>query len=486
LTSSFERDDLGMAAHCWRGDCKVKCEGQGLAGSKSEPAIAIEEKDDQHLRCWLVITRELCIRPQILNFRKMGVVFLQFSPSIAALCRLCDFVSSPSNLIVNRFSAKLPIKMTNVSPTESAQEKPKKLPTITEWKAIVADYTQASTPRAVWQLVNTLVPFAVGWYLMYLSLSVSYWITLGLAILMAGLVVRIFIIFHDCGHGSFLPSKRANDIVGFITGVITFTPYAHWRWEHALHHQTSGDLDRRGTGDIWTLTIQEYIESSRWKRFAYRLARNPVILFVIAPLGLFLFYQRVPNKKAPRREKNSVWLTSLSILAVGAVMSYFFGFWTYVCLQVLITALSGAAGVWMFYVQHQFEDVYWERRDEWDYTAAAIEGSSFYKLPKILQWFTGNIGFHHIHHLSSRIPNYNLERCHHSHPLFSEVPPITMLASLKTISLRLWDEQQKKLVGYKRLREVRREIQLAKEKAAEDEREQAEAVGAMRSQQGMH
>ena len=376
--------------------------------------------------------------------------------------------------------------MTNESTSESVPSSPgkKTLPSITEWKAIVAEYTQASTPRATWQLINTLVPYAVGWYLLHLSLSVSYWLTLLIATIMGGLVVRLFIIFHDCGHGSFFPSKRANDIVGFITGVITFTPYAHWRWEHALHHQTSGDLDRRGTGDIWTLTIQEYIESSRWRRFAYRLARNPLVLFVLAPMGLFLLYQRVPNKKAPERERRSVWLTTFSIIALGAVMSYFLGFWTYVCLQLLIVGISGAAGVWMFYVQHQFEDVYWERRDEWDYTAAAIEGSSFYKLPKILQWFTGNIGFHHIHHLSSRIPNYNLERCHHSNPLFSEVKPITMLTSLRSMSLRLWDEQQKKLVGYKRLREVRRERNAAAEKAAQAEAEQADAAASM-SQQGM-
>ena len=376
--------------------------------------------------------------------------------------------------------------MTNESTSESVPSSPgkKNLPSITEWKAIVAEYTQASTPRAIWQLINTLVPYVAGWYLLYLSLSVSYWLTLLIAAIMGGLVVRLFIIFHDCGHGSFFPSKRANDIVGFITGVITFTPYAHWRWEHALHHQTSGDLDRRGTGDIWTLTVQEYIESSRWRRFAYRLARNPVVLFVLAPMGLFLLYQRVPNKKAPERERRSVWLTTFSIIAVGAIMSYFLGFWTYFCLQLLIVGISGAAGVWMFYVQHQFEDVYWERRDEWDYTAAAIEGSSFYKLPKVLQWFTGNIGFHHIHHLSSRIPNYNLERCHHSNPLFSEVKPITMLTSLRSMSLRLWDEQQKKLVGYKRLREVRREQKLARDQATQAEAEQADAAASM-SQQGM-
>jgi acyl-lipid omega-6 desaturase (Delta-12 desaturase) len=357
------------------------------------------------------------------------------------------------------------------------------LPSISEWKEIVAEYQVPSTPRAVWQLVNTIGSYIALWYLMYLSLSVSYWLTALLAVITGGIVIRAFIIFHDCGHGSFLASKRANDIIGFITGMITFTPYFHWRWEHSLHHATSGDLDRRGIGDVWTLTVQEYIESSRWKRFAYRLARNPVILFVIAPVGLFLIYQRIPNPKASPREKQSVHWMNFALLCMAAGMSWIFGFWTYLVLQLCVMAVSGAAGVWMFYVQHQFEDVYWERRENWDYTAAAIEGSSFYKLPKILQWFTGNIGFHHIHHLSSRIPNYNLERCHHSHPLFSEVKPLTLFSSLKSSTLRLWDEQQKKLVGWKRMREVRHEMNQRKAEAETEKTDKEEAAGSMTSHQ---
>ena len=351
----------------------------------------------------------------------------------------------------------------------------------TDWKKIVVRYQMPSTGRAIWQLINTLGSYVVLWYLMYLSLSVSWWLTALLAVINGGIVIRSFIIFHDCGHGSFLASKRANDIIGFITGMITFTPYFHWRWEHSLHHATSGDLDRRGIGDVWTLTVQEYIESSRWKRFAYRLARNPVILFVIAPVGLFLIYQRLPNPKASPREKQSVHWMNFALLCMAAGMSWIFGFWTYLVLQLCVMAVSGAAGVWMFYVQHQFEDVYWERRENWDYTAAAIEGSSFYKLPKILQWFTGNIGFHHIHHLSSRIPNYNLERCHHSHPLFSEVKPLTLFSSLKSSTLRLWDEQQKKLVGWKRMREVRHEMN--QRKADSEKAEKEDAAGSMTSHQ---
>ena len=325
------------------------------------------------------------------------------------------------------------------------------------WKAIVLKYQEPSLPRALWQIVDTLVPYALLWYLMYLSLPVSWWLVVPLAILAGAFVVRIFIIFHDCGHGSYFKSRRANDIVGFIAGVLTFTPYYHWRWEHSIHHASSGHLDKRGVGDIWTLTVQEYLEASRWKRFAYRLARNPFILFIIAPLYLFLIKQRVPSANASERERRSVHWMNFAILGMAVVLSLIFGLKAYLLIQLIILMVSGASGVWLFYVQHQFEDVYWERGENWDYTRAALEGSSFYKLPKILQWFSGNIGFHHIHHLSARIPNYNLERCHKADPLFQRVKPITLFGSLKAFTFRLWDERRRKLVGFGHLRKLRRE-----------------------------
>jgi len=336
----------------------------------------------------------------------------------------------------------------------SEDERPAKA---SAWKEIVARYQKASIGRGVWQIVNTLVPFAALWYLMYLSLAVSWWIAVPLAILAGAFLVRVFIIFHDCGHGSFFKSRMANDILGFITGVLTFTPYHHWRWEHALHHASSGDLDRRGTGDIWTLTVQEYLEASRWKRFAYRLARNPVVLFAVAPLYLLLIKHRFAVPKASRRERGSVYWTNLAILGMAAGLSWFFGVKEYLLLQFVIMMVAGSAGVWLFYVQHQFEDVYWERRDDWDYTRAALQGSSFYKLPKVLQWLSGNIGFHHIHHLSPRIPNYHLEKCHKAEPLFQSVKPVTLFSSLKSFTFRLWDEQRRKLVGYRHLRDFRRQ-----------------------------
>jgi acyl-lipid omega-6 desaturase (Delta-12 desaturase) len=323
------------------------------------------------------------------------------------------------------------------------------------WRDIVTKYQKSAIWPAVWQLVNSVVPYAALWYLMYLLVPISFWLALPFAVIAGGFAVRIFIIFHDCGHGSFLPSRKANDIVGFITGVLTFVPYRQWTREHAIHHATSGDLDRRGTGDIWTLTVQEYLESSRWKRFAYRLARNPVILFGFAPLYVFLFKQRLVGPSAGPREKRSVLCTNLAILLVGVGLSFALGWKAYLILQVITIGVAGAAGMWLFYVQHQFEDVHWERGADWDYTAAALQGSSFYKLPKILQWFSGNIGFHHIHHLSPAIPNYHLEKCHRSEPLFQSVKPVTLLSSLKSLTYRLWDERCQKLVGYRAARILR-------------------------------
>ena len=325
------------------------------------------------------------------------------------------------------------------------------------WKQVVAKYQRPAAWRSIWQLANTLVPYAALWYLMHLSLAVSVWLTLPLILLAGGFLVRIFIIFHDCGHGSFFKSPLANDLVGSLAGLLCFTPYYRWRWEHAVHHASAGDLDRRGTGDVWTLTVQEYLEASLWKRFAYRLARNPVVLFLLAPLFLFLVIERLPSAKAGRREQLSVFWTNCLILLVGVGLSWGFGFTAYLLLQIAVIAVAGTAGVWLFYVQHQFEGVYWARGQRWDFALAALRGSSFYKLPKVLQWFTGSIGFHHIHHLSPRIPNYHLARCHYSEPIFQTVPPVTLLSSLKSFRYRLWDEHGGRMVGFSYVRALGRQ-----------------------------
>lgn len=319
-------------------------------------------------------------------------------------------------------------------------------------KACVTRFQVSSLRKARWQLLNSFLPYAILWVAMVYALAVSYWLMLPLAVLAAGFLARIFIIFHDCGHGSFFRSKRANHVTGIVAGLLNLTPYRHWRWQHALHHGTSGDLDRRGAGDIWTLTVEEYLRSTRWRRLAYRLARNPVVLFVIAPLYVFAVHHRFAVAEAPDRERRSVHFTNWALLSIALGMSALVGLKAFLLIQLTVSALAGAAGLWLFYVQHQFDGAYWARGKHWDYTDAALKGSSFYKLPRVLQWFTGNIGFHHIHHLSPRIPNYHLEGCHNADPSFESVRPLTLLASLQCLSFRLWDEQRNMFVGFQHLR----------------------------------
>ena len=322
---------------------------------------------------------------------------------------------------------------------------------ITALKKIVAGYEKPSTARALWQIINTLVPYTALLCLMRLCLP-DWRLVLPLAMLAGVMLVRVFIIFHDCGHGSFFKSRSANDFFGFITGMLTFTPYHHWSWQHSIHHGSAADLDRRGTGDVWTMTVREYQEATVWKKFSYRVARNPLVLFFAAPFYLFVVTHRFSSPKARARERNSVHLMNLAILGMACAFAWIYGLKAYLLIQLTMLMTMGAIGVWLFYVQHQFEDVYWERGPEWDFVATALQGSSFYKLPPILQWFTGNIGFHHVHHLSPLVPNYNLERCHNAIPAFRAVKPITLLSSLKSLSFRLWDEDNKKLVGYEGLR----------------------------------
>ena len=318
-------------------------------------------------------------------------------------------------------------------------------------KENVTRFQAASLWRARWQVINSFLPYALLWFAMERALLLSYWLMLPIAILAAGFLVRIFIIFHDCGHGSFFKSTRANNVTGALAGVLLLTPYRHWRWQHALHHGTAGDLDRRGSGDIWTLTVQEYLSSTRWRRFAYRLARNPIVLFVIAPLYIFVVDHRFAASAASTRERQSVHGTNWALLCVTLIMSAAIGLKAFLLIQLTVSAIGGALGLWLFYVQHQFEGAFWARSTDWNYTAAALQGSSFYKLPRILQWFTGNIGFHHIHHLSPRIPNYHLQRCHEADPFFNTIKPVTLLSSLEFLTYRLWDEQRKVFVGFARL-----------------------------------
>lgn len=319
------------------------------------------------------------------------------------------------------------------------------------WRKIVSDYQHPNLGKSIWQLVNTLVPYLLLWVLMVYTIQISYWLVLPLAVLAGGLVVRLFIFFHDCGHWSFFKSAKANHTVGAILGVLVFTPFFHWRQSHAVHHATAGNLDKRGVGDVWTMTVDEFLESPRWKRLFYRVYRNPWIMFGIGPLLIFLILHRLPSKKFKKREQNSIHGTNLALAGLISLMSWAIGFKNYLLIQLPVIWVASTVGVWMFYVQHQFEGVYWERAQDWDFVKAGLEGSSYYQLPNVLQWFSGNIGFHHIHHLSPRIPNHLLEKCHWDNPVF-QIKPIKLWTSLKSLSLRLWDEKQRQLVNFRYLK----------------------------------
>ena len=324
------------------------------------------------------------------------------------------------------------------------------------WQKVVAKYSTPQRSRSIRQLLNTLVPYAILWVVMVKCLSISFWLALPFIPIAAGLLVRIFIIFHDCGHGAFFKSQAANNFWGFLTGVLIFTPYQYWRHSHAVHHSHAGDLDERGWGDVWTMTVQEYLKSSRWVRFKYRLARNPFCLFIISPSILFLVMHRLPlHKGTGERGLRSVHATNLGLLVFFLLMSSLIGLKAFLLIQLPVLMLAASAGVWLFYVQHQFEGVYWERHAKWDYVTEALKGSSFLKLPRVLQWFTGNIGFHHVHHLCPRIPNYFLEPCHKAHAMFQQIKPITFMASFKSLAFRLWDEQHNRLVGFDYLKRMK-------------------------------
>ena len=319
---------------------------------------------------------------------------------------------------------------------------------------VVKRYNKPNTGKSIWQLINSLGPYLLLWYLMYLSLEISYWITLGLAVIAAGFLVRIFIIFHDCGHGSFFKSKRANRIIGTILGSLVFTPYDRWHQSHAIHHATVGNLDKRGVGDVWTLTMEEFQQLSKFRRSIYRIYRNPVVLFGIGPILLFVLWFRFTMKKMNAVEKRSIYLTNLIMVLYVLGLILLLGWKSFLIIQLPVTYISTAAGVWLFYVQHQYENVIWTRQEDWDYRKIAMEGSSYLKFPKILQWFSGNIGFHHIHHLSPMIPNYNLEKCHKENEMFSSIKPVTFIPSIKTMSLRLWDEKNGQLISFRKLKSL--------------------------------
>ncbi|TKD68239.1 fatty acid desaturase [Pseudalkalibacillus hwajinpoensis] len=321
-----------------------------------------------------------------------------------------------------------------------------------ELKKSVSPFAKPDTVAGVRQLLNTLLPFLLLWFLAYQSLSLSAWLAVPLAMIAGGFVVRIFIIFHDCTHGSFFKSQKANRIVGTITGIITMFPFEKWKREHNIHHATSGNLDKRGTGDIWVMTVEEYAAASIWGRLAYRLYRNPIVMFGLGPIYLFLITNRFNRKDAKRKERMSTYITNASIIVIYSLLILAIGWEAFLIIQLPILYVAGSLGIWLFYVQHQFEDSYFEDETEWDFVKAAVDGSSYYKLPKILQWVSGSIGYHHVHHLSPRVPNYNLEKAHESTPPLHKATTITLLSSLESIRFRLYDTKNKTFVSFKEVK----------------------------------
>jgi len=321
--------------------------------------------------------------------------------------------------------------------------------------AILANLSNFQRPKvwkSIWQMANSILPYLALWWLAIISLQYSYWLTIPLILLSVGFLIRIFIIFHDCGHGSFFPSARANHIVGVITGIINFTPYAYWRNAHAKHHATTANLDKRGFGDVWMMTVQEYRNASFIKRWQYRLYRNPFVMFGLGPLLISLITHRFVRRTVTREERLSVYGTNLAIAIVAGLMIWAIGLKSYLIIQLPMLFSSLAAGIWLFYVQHQFEGVYWARGDDWNHVTASIQGGSYYKLPAVLKWFTGNIGFHHVHHLNSRIPNYHLPKCHSQIPVFKQTPTFGFWSGFKSLRFRLWDEENRTLVGFRALK----------------------------------
>jgi omega-6 fatty acid desaturase (delta-12 desaturase) len=322
------------------------------------------------------------------------------------------------------------------------------------WVKIIAPYRNGDNLHSWWQITNTFLPYVILWVLMVISLSYSYWITLPLIFISAGFLIRLFIIFHDCGHGSFFNSKRLSEVVGFIIGILAFTPYHRWHNAHLTHHRTVGNLDKRGSGDVWTLTVDEYLALPKRKQLAYRIFRNPFVMFGFGAGLLFLVGNRFTKKSFTRKEKMSVYATNAGIALLATTLCLTIGWKAYLLIQIPVMYFAAIGGVYLFYLQHQFEGTHWYGEQDWDFKTVALHGSSYYKLPKVLQWFSGNIGFHHVHHLSSKIPNYRLEKCHRENELFKSIKPIPFLKGFKYVNLKLWDIKAGRLIRFRDLKMV--------------------------------
>jgi len=329
--------------------------------------------------------------------------------------------------------------------------------TKSEWYLDLAAFERPHLGKAIGQILSSFLPYLAIWALMVWMFYAGcpYWLIFMVQVVAAAFLVRIFILFHDCVHHSFFASRQANRILGYLIGVLTYMPYESWQHSHNVHHNTYADLDFRGVGDVKTMTVDEYLAAPWGKRLTYWLYRNPLVLFGLGPAFLFLISERFPIHGSGKRESRSVHVINLAIFSIIAITAWCGVAHVYLLLQLPIAVIAGTFGVWLFYVQHQFEGVYWSRHEQWDPLRAALEGSSYYKLPNVLQWFSGNIGIHHVHHVRQRIPNYNLQACLDASPVLQAVKPLSLRGSLKSLTLNLWDEKEQRMVSFRSVRRRR-------------------------------
>ncbi|MEE8438529.1 MAG: fatty acid desaturase [Micropepsaceae bacterium] len=327
-------------------------------------------------------------------------------------------------------------------------------PEARNWVKILSQYREPDALRSVVEIAITLLPFALFWAATLVALEYSYLLSLLLAIPAAGFLLRLFLIQHDCGHGTFFQNRRVNDWVGRTLGILTLTPYDLWKRSHATHHATSGNLNRRGVGDIVTLTLSEYESLSIWRRLKYRMYRHPFVMFALGPAHLFLLQHRIPI--GFMRDGSMPWVSTMATNAATAViisvLVWFVGIKAFLLVQLPISVLAASVGVWLFYVQHQFETTCWDRDPEWKMHNAALHGSSFYDLPPVLRWITANIGMHHVHHLSSRIPYYKLPTALKDYPELKTISRVTLIESLRCVRFALWDESRRILISFREAR----------------------------------
>lgn len=331
------------------------------------------------------------------------------------------------------------------------------VPGASGWVARLAGYRQSDPRRSIWELLVTGVPFAAAWFAMLAALKLEQiWLYALLLVPASWLLVRLFMIQHDCGHGAFFGNRRGDDWTGRVIGVLTLTPYDHWKRSHAIHHAATGNLDRRGIGDVDTLTVREYLARSRWGRMRYRLYRHPLVMFGIGPVYVFFLQSRLPLGFL--RKGWAPWIsttaTNATVAALAGLVMWAAGTGTFLLVHLPIVGLGAAAGVWLFYVQHQFETTHWASEENWKFHEAALHGSSHYDLPAILRWFTANIGMHHVHHLCSRIPYYRLPEVLHDYPELRDVGRLTLRQSFQCVRLTLWDELQRRLISFGEMKKL--------------------------------